>query len=180
MSTANEPTKTSKAIARTVTWQEISEWHLDNKYIVRGYRREKADYLESLTSLTFLHNETCNIYTHLIGAVLLPPFAAIFLRFLDHPQIPNVSTMDYAVFNIYFLSAEICLVLSTLYHLMISHSHNIEHFWQGMDLLGIVIVTIGTIFSGIYYTICEASLQKLHWTIVSFSELSLSSIILSY
>lgn len=171
--TANEPTKTSKATAKTVTWQEISEWHFDNKYIVGGYRREKADYLKILASLTFLHNETCNIYTHLIGAILLPPIAAIFLRYLGRPQFLNVSTMDYAVFGIYFWSAEICLILSTLYHLMLSHSHHIERFWQGMDLLGIVIVTVGTFFSGIYYVIfCEASLQKLHWAIVSLTQLS--------
>ena len=46
------------AEARTVTWLEISEWQRENKYILSGYRPEKADYLEILTSLTFLHNET--------------------------------------------------------------------------------------------------------------------------
>lgn len=64
MSTTNNITKKSKNKAKTnantVTWREISEWHLDNKYILSGYRREKANYLEILTSLTFLHNETCN------------------------------------------------------------------------------------------------------------------------
>lgn len=56
---------------RTVTWQKISNWQFDNKYILSGYRPEKADYLEIFTSLTFLHNETCNVYTHLVEALLL-------------------------------------------------------------------------------------------------------------
>ncbi|RYP70929.1 hypothetical protein DL769_004820 [Monosporascus sp. CRB-8-3] len=167
MSTTNDPTNQSKAKARTVTWQEISEWQLDNKYILSGYRPEKADYLEILTSLTFLHNETCNVYTHLVGALLLPLVATAFLRYLAEPQFLNLSSMDYAMFGIYVWSAEICLVLSTLYHLMQPHSHQVEQFWHGMDLLGIVIVTVGTFSSGIYYVFfCEASLQKLHWAII--------------
>lgn len=171
MSTTIDPTSKSKTPARTVTWQEISEWHLDNKYILSGYRRETADYLDILSSLTFLHNETCNVYTHLVGAVLLPLVATAFLRFLAEPQFLNVSSMDYTIFGIYFWCAEICLVLSALYHLLQPHSHVVELFWHGMDLLGIVIVTVGTFSSGIYYVFfCEASLQKLHWAIVSLSE----------
>lgn len=174
MSTTNDyndpPTNQSKAKARTVTWQEISEWQLDNKYILSDYRPEKADYLDIFTSLTFLHNETCNVYTHLVGALLLPLVATVFLRYLGKPQFLNVSSMDYSMFGIYFWCAEICLVLSMLYHLMQPHSHHVEQFWHGMDLLGIVIVTVGTFSSGIYHVFfCEASLQKLHWAIVSFS-----------
>lgn len=170
MSTTNDSTNQSKAKAQTVTWQDISEWHLDNKYILSGYRREKADYLEIFTSLTFLHNETCNVYTHLVGALLLPIVTTVFLRYLAEPQFFNVSSMDYIMFRVYFWCAEICLVLSTLYHLMQPHSKHVEHFWHGMDLLGIVIVTVGTFSSGIFYVFfCESSLQQLHWAIVSLS-----------
>ena len=171
MSTINYSLNQSKAKAWTVTWQEISEWQFDNKYILHGYRPEKADYLEIFTSLTFLHNETCNVYTHLIGALLLPVVATAFWRYLAEPQFLNVSFMDYSMFGFYLWCAEICLVFSTLYHLMQPHSQRVEQFWHGMDLLGIVIVTVGTFSSGIYYVFfCEASLQKLHWTIVSLSE----------
>ena len=171
LSTTNDHTHQSKAKARTVTWQEISAWQLDNKYILSGYRPEKADCLEIFTSLTFLHNETCNVYTHRVGALLLPFVATAFLRCLAEPQFLNVSSMGYAMFGIYFWCAEMCLVLSTLYHLMLPHSRHVEQFWHGMDLLGIVLVTVGTFSSGIYYVFsCEASLQNLHWAIVSLSK----------
>ena len=162
ISTTNNPTNESKPRARTVTRLEAAEWQVDNNYILSAYRPEKADYLEILTSLTFLHNETCNVYTHLIGSVLLPFFATVVLRYLVAPQFRDVSSMDYAMFGLYFWCADVCLVLSALFHLMQSHSHNVEQFWHGMDLLGIVIVTVGTFSSGIYYVFfCEASLQKL-------------------
>ncbi|KIW11151.1 hypothetical protein PV08_10451 [Exophiala spinifera] len=169
MSTTSDPhpTQNTKASAKTVTWLEISGWHLDNKYILSGYRREKADYLEILASLTFLHNETCNVYTHLIGTGLLLLVATVFLRYLDQPHFLHVSSTDYAMFGIYFWCAGICLILSTLYHLMIPYSQYAEQFLHVIDLLGIVIVTVGTFSSGIYYIFfCEASLQKLHWVII--------------
>ncbi|PNP54785.1 hypothetical protein FNYG_15604 [Fusarium nygamai] len=65
---------------KTVTWRDIPDWRRDNKYILTGYRPLEDDYFQVFKSLTFLHNETCNIHTHLIGAVLLPLFATVILR----------------------------------------------------------------------------------------------------
>lgn len=150
----------------------ISKWQVENKYILGGYRRESADYREIITSLCFLHNETCNIYTHLVGALLLPLAAPVFLRDLAKPQYHNVSSADYTVFGTYVSCAEMCLVLSVLYHLMQAHSHRVERFWHGMDLFGIVVVTVGTFSSGIYYVFfCEVRLQQLHWALVRLSHL---------
>ncbi|KAK8118332.1 uncharacterized protein PG998_002958 [Apiospora kogelbergensis] len=167
MSSTNGPATRSKAKVRTVMWQEVPEWHVDNHYILSGYRLEKADYLEIFTSLTFLHNETCNVYTHLVGALLLPLIATVFLQHLCEPRFLNVSSIDYTIFGIYLWCAEIWLVFSALYHLVQPHSRGVEEFWHGMDLLGIVIVTVGTFSSGIYYLFfCEAGLQRLHWAII--------------
>lgn len=165
------PTPRLMVKARIVTWHELSEWQRDNRYILSGYRPEKADYMEILTSLTFLHNETCNVYTHLIGALLLPLIALAVMQILSQPQLLDVSRSDYIIFGIFFCCAECCLIFSATYHLLGSHSHAVEQFWLRMDLLGIVSVTVGTFISGIYYIfICEPGLQKLHWVIVSQSE----------
>ncbi|KAM3529386.1 hypothetical protein MY4038_005438 [Beauveria bassiana] len=137
------PTSTTEG-GRIVTLYEASAWQRDNKYILSGYRRERANYLEMLTSLTFVHNETCNVYTHLIGALLLPLIAATVMRGLSQPhlQFHGVSGTDYTMFGIFFWSAEFCLLFSTAFHLFSAHSHEAEQFWHRMDLLGIVIVTM--------------------------------------
>jgi adiponectin receptor len=101
MSTTNA-TNQPKAKPRTVKWQEIAEWQFDNKYILSSYQPAKADYLEILTSLTSLHNESCNIYTHLIRALLLPLVATTFQQYLAKPHFLNISFIDYAIFRIYF------------------------------------------------------------------------------
>lgn len=168
--TAMEPPSATSASkgSKTLTWNEAAEWQRDSKYILGGYRREKADYLAMLTSLTFLHNETCNVYTHLLGALLLPLIATGIMHGLSQSQFSLVSGADYGMFGIFFWSAECCLVFSTAFHLFGAHSRQVEQFWHRMDLLGIVIVTMGTFIPGIYYIFfCELALQKLHWFIVS-------------
>ncbi|KAI1016210.1 hypothetical protein LB504_009183 [Fusarium proliferatum] len=162
-----QPMANPSPTARTVTWHDIPEWRRDNNYILAGYRPLEADYLQVVKSLTFLHNETCNVYTHLIGAVLLPLFAITILRTIYGPQYIDVTRTDFIMFSIFFCSAESCLIFSAVYHLIGSHSHEVEQFWHRMDLLGIVIVTVGTFIPGIYYIFnCEPFLQKTHWTIV--------------
>ncbi|EXM14072.1 AdipoR/hemolysin-III-related [Fusarium oxysporum f. sp. vasinfectum] len=152
---------------QTVTWHDIPDWRRDNKYIIAGYRPLEEDYFQVLKSLTFLHNETCNVYTHLIGAVLLPLFATAILQTIHGSQYIDATRTDFIMFSVFFLSAEICLVFSAVYHLTESHSHEVEQFWHRRDLLGIVIVTVGTFITGIYYIFnCEPILLKVHWAIV--------------
>jgi len=68
-----------------LTYDEIQDWSRDNEFIYTGYRPEKPDYKAIFFSLTYLHNETCNIYTYLIGAILVWPIAYIYMRILAEP-----------------------------------------------------------------------------------------------
>ncbi|KAG7414877.1 Adiponectin receptor protein 1 [Fusarium oxysporum f. sp. raphani] len=155
---------------RTVALHDIPVWRQGNKYILAGYRPMKANYPQVIKSLSFLHNETWNVYTHLIGAVLLPPYATAILRTISGPQYIDVTRIDFIMFNIFFCSAESCLSSSAVYHLIGSHSHEAEQLWHRRDLLGIVILTVGTFIPGIYYIFyCDPILQKIHWIIVCHS-----------
>jgi adiponectin receptor len=157
----------SESRSRTVVWEEAPEWQQDNEYILTGYRPGNTSYSSCFKSLSNAHNETCNIYTHLIGALILPLVAINTFRALSKPRFPHVSGMDYVTLGIFFFSAECCLVFSTAFHLVGCHSRTVEQFWLRMDLLGIVAVTIGTSVPGIYYVFaCEPSLQRLHWSVV--------------
>lgn len=160
---SNEP----EAEPRTVAWDEAPDWQRDNNSILRGYRPGNTSYFKIVDSLKFFHNETCNIYTHLLGAVLLPLVAIRFMQVLSEPRFLTVSGRDYVVLGIFFCSAECCLVFSTAYHFLGCHSYDLEQFWLRMDLLGVVAVTIGTSVTGIYYVFtCDSSLRALHCTLV--------------
>ena len=154
-----------------MTWHKISDWQWDNRYIASGYRPEKADYLETLTSLTFLHNESCNVYTHMVGTLLLPLIGTASMRVLSEPQFLGVSRTDYVMFGIFFWCAECCSIIGATYHLVGPRSHDVEHSWHQVDLLGIVIVTVGTFIPDIHYIFTrEPGLQRLHWAVASHSQ----------
>lgn len=72
----------------TLCFEDVPFWYQDNKYlragisllnvfyfvpsvtIILGYRQLTFSHIVSLKSLFYLHNETFNIYTHLIGALI--------------------------------------------------------------------------------------------------------------
>jgi hypothetical protein len=60
---------------RLVIFDELPERLKKNKFILDGYR---IDYntVDSLKSLFHLHNETMNIWTHILGFLLFLPFIA--------------------------------------------------------------------------------------------------------
>ena len=149
-----DPVNQSKAKAQTVTWRQIPAWQCDNKYIWAAIDPEgggvRGIYGDPY-SMTLFHNKTCNVYTHLIGNLLVPVLATVFLRYLAGRQSFNVSSMDYAMFGIYFWCAEVCLIFSAFYHLVQPYPHHVDLFWHEMDLLRIIIVTVGTLTSGIYF-----------------------------
>ena len=85
-------------------WHELSPWQQDNHYIQSGYRAQSNSYSKSWKSLGYLHNETVNIYTHLIGA-LLAAISSLLLYNTLPPRYPTATREDVYVFSCYFAGA---------------------------------------------------------------------------
>ena len=47
---------------------ELDLWHAPKPFIKVGFRREST-VAECAQSLCMVHNETCNVWSHLLGAV---------------------------------------------------------------------------------------------------------------
>ena len=65
------------------TWQDLPEAYKDNEYIKTGYRINFRKLRQIARSLFMIHNETVNIWSHLIGAIAFIVFliyAAIFIE----------------------------------------------------------------------------------------------------
>ena len=66
-----------------------------NPYIWTGYREDRLGFVSCLRSLLCLHNETVNIWSHLIGYVL---FNLLLVRdVFQFYSVYNVTTADLAV-----------------------------------------------------------------------------------
>lgn len=120
----------------------------------------------SCRSLYYLHNETVNIYSHLLGAVLFG-FIALDLNRRLSPLYKTASKEDFVVFACFFGGCISCLLMSGIFHLIADHSDLVNKWGNQLDYLGIVLLIWGSFIPSIYYGFQErADLIKLYWTTV--------------
>ena len=65
-----------KSDVKLVKIHEVDELYRSNPFILTGYR-DQTTFLGCLKSVLLLHNETINIWSHLLGFIF---FVGIFLR----------------------------------------------------------------------------------------------------
>lgn len=67
------------------------------------------------------------------------------------PELPeNASTADTVVFSFYLITAQICFLLSSIYHLLRCMSQQLYNFWYMLDLSGICLLITGSYVIGIH------------------------------
>ena len=151
------------------SFEELPAWYRDseNEYIRHGYRPELSSAAACLSSWTYIHNESFNIFSHLIAALSFLVGSFLMDRLIIW-NFPAASTADRAVFA-FFVSAGVgAFTLSSLYHTFICHSLHFSHLWLQLDFVGIVCLTFGGFVSGIYVGFyCDPALQKRYWSMVS-------------
>ncbi|PVH98703.1 HlyIII-domain-containing protein [Periconia macrospinosa] len=136
--------------ALTILWSDLPHWQRDNHYIHSGYRPSSNSYLKSVTSLTYLHNESVNIYTHLLGAVL-SLFSSYTIYTTLAPRYTSATREDVVVFSAFFLGAFACLGMSATYHTISNHSHAVAIWGNKLDYLGIIFLIWGSFIPVLYY-----------------------------
>ena len=158
--------ETSEHCYSLVQWDEVPRWQQDNHHIHGSYRRPSGSYYRSLGSLFYIHNETVNIYTHLLPALAALPAALALYKVLQ-PRYVQATTRDVLAFSCFFLGAAICLGMSATYHLISNHSPAVNKFGNQLDYAGIVLLISGSFVPSIYYGFwCDTTLQRFYWTMV--------------
>jgi adiponectin receptor len=153
--------------ALLVLWDDLPSWQQDNHYIHSGYRPESRSFKKSFASLSYLHNESVNIYTHLVGAVIFSVVGAILFTTI-RPRYASATTGDVFAFGCFFAGAAVCLGMSATYHAISNHSHTVARFGNKLDYVGIVFLITGSFIPSIYYGFyCQPKLQEMYWTMVS-------------
>lgn len=152
---------------KLLSFDELPEWYQDNKHIHHGYRSVSGSVATSFSSWRYIHNETINIYSHLVPAAAFAMGEWYILHFL-HSRYALVSVNDDLIFAFFLLTAATCLGFSATYHTLINHSHAVETMWLRLDLVGIALLTIGDFISGIYMAFwCEPVQRRIYWAMVS-------------
>lgn len=150
-----------------LSYDQLPKWYQDNEYILSAYRPVTYSIQGCGASLFCIHNETANIYTHLLPAVAALCLQAVGQRVFI-ARYPLASRMDRLVFAFYLSTVILCMGLSATYHTFINHSARYSDLWGRIDYCGIMILIVGDFVTGIYVGFyCEPVLQKLYWTMVS-------------
>ena len=163
-----------------LSWNDLPSWQRDNHYIISGYRPPSNSYLQSVGSSLFqLHNETVNVYTHFVGAVIALGLAVYFYsnRFwLEAARIRYATATpgDVAVLSCFFIGAAGCLGMSATFHAISNHSPSVAAFGNRLDYLGIVLLIWGSFVPTLYYAFKpeEWYLVRYYWSMVSSPDLS--------
>lgn len=144
-------------------WADLQEWQKDNHYIFSHYRPATYSYIGCFQSLFYLHNESVNIHSHLLGAFVFLFTALSVYTFEKH----SVRAADVAAFGCFFLGAIICLGISATYHMVTNHSPAVNHLGNQLDYVGIVALITGSFVPSVYYGFyCEPFLQMVYWAMV--------------
>lgn len=156
-----------------LTRTEVPDYYDPNPYIHTGYRPESRSLWLSLASWTYLHNETCNIYSHLIpGVLLLLGQGLLYLHVRGESSTRirgRIADIDHAILALHLFTAACCLLLSAFYHTLSNHSQDVAHRWLQLDYLGILNLILGNFISGLHFGFyCEPALKYFYWGLVRY------------
>jgi adiponectin receptor len=153
---AEKLVKTAKQVEAKVEravlllWDELEPWRRDNAFIHSGYRATSNSYLRSFASLGYLHNESVNIWSHLLGAIGFTTGGA-YLYSVVAPRYHTATESDVLVFSCFFGGALICLGMSATFHALCNHSADVAMWGNKLDYTGIVFLIVGSYVPALYY-----------------------------
>ncbi|XP_018550317.1 membrane progestin receptor beta [Lates calcarifer] len=116
-------------------------------YILSGYRPIQQDWRCYLLSLFQRHNESLNVWTHLLAAVVL------LIRWWA-----NVDALGYTLdaaslpLSLFLVSSFTYLFFSVTAHLFQSHSEHAHYFFFFMDYVGVAVYQYGCSLGHYFYT----------------------------
>ena len=138
--------------ALLMLWDDLPAGRRDNHFIRSGYREESNSYWRSFASLFYVHNESVNIWTHAVGALVFPLVGAWLYRVIA-PRYASASGADVLVFSCFFGGALLCLGMSATFHALMNHSEDVAKWGNKLDYSGIVFLIVGSYVPALYYSL---------------------------
>lgn len=103
-------------------WDISSDSYQKNcPYIYKWYRPVAANYYKCILSICYIHNETFNIWSHLIGTLMMVGAAAYYKKCVT----PNAHFQTAFVY-FYFICAGLCMAFSAIFHIFMCHSEAVK------------------------------------------------------
>lgn len=141
-------------------YHELDEWQQDNHFIRYGYVKETNSYKKSFQSLFYIHNETGNIYSHLLPSLIMMISLIYYIKYHLHTYEGHLKAWEWANFLQFGLAANFCLAMSSIFHCLKSHSHGVSKFGNQLDYFGIVVLITCSLISIVLFAYVDESFWK--------------------
>ena len=147
-----------------IHYDDLPEPWKVNPHILKGYRFSEGKWA-CVRSVVSVHNELINIWTHLLGFLMV-----LSMAFYFYPSSNNFSKStkaDILIAAVFFFAACKCLACSTIWHTMnsISHQTLLERF-ACVDYTGISLLVAASIMTTEYAAFyCEPLSRWTHMSI---------------
>ena len=152
---------------------DYDEFRHEFLYIDYGYRRGYTQWQLFLSLFTF-HNESANVWSHLIGFFCL--IIVGMEKWVEHKSTPSLkadsgdmsgggafSPWGDFYFQLFMISAAVCLAFSCTYHLLGCYSEAYHRNLLRLDLTGVGLLIGGSFFPSMYYNFhCLPHLQDMY------------------
>ncbi|XP_016343037.1 progestin and adipoQ receptor family member VII, a [Sinocyclocheilus anshuiensis] len=126
-------------------------WFFRERYIHSGYRPLHQNWRYYFLSLLQRHNETINVWTHLIGVLVVLARTARLTETVDFMNDPH----SWPLF-ILLLSSASYLTFSTVAHLLAAKSEICHYGFFYLDYVGVALYQYGSAVVHYYYAIEES------------------------
>ncbi|KAJ7054143.1 hemolysin-III related-domain-containing protein [Mycena amicta] len=178
----------SSALRRTVDWSELESWQLDNAGIRTGYRRLTYSWFGCLSTLSWWHNETVNIWSHLLGAIGVVGVSTLLFQSKYPHESNNLSefallgvswpltgpsgatSSDTTLLMVFLAGAFVCFLCSALFHSSTCHSEPVVRYMNRVDYFGILALGTVNYFPTFHYAFfCAPALRNLYIALMTIS-----------
>lgn len=150
-----------------VKFEDLPEWCQDNPWVRGGYRPVNNSYTECAASCLQIHNETFNIFTHLLPAVGLLVAQFSVQQYITQ-YFPEATMMDRVALGANVLAAIITFALSAGYHTLMCHSMDVSQRWLRIDYCGILVLILGSFLTGVYIPFrCDPAPRNIYWSMIT-------------
>ncbi|KAF6207554.1 hypothetical protein GE061_016001 [Apolygus lucorum] len=129
-----------------LSYHEAPAYLQFNPYIRSGYRGYMSTKM-CFESIFWMTNETVNIWSHIFGWMLFLGLTLYDLCLLNI----HASFTDKFIVGLLLACFQICMVMSSLYHIFSCRSEEHFHCFLSFDLLGIALSMLGIYMTGVYY-----------------------------
>ncbi|KAH6686710.1 adiponectin receptor protein 1, partial [Plectosphaerella plurivora] len=131
------------------------------------HRAASYSYWKSVNSIFEIHNETANIWSHLLGATW---FLLMFIEFFYSGLAYHISLGDGVALGLYYLCVMVCFLLSTSFHTFCDHSSDVHKLSNELDHLGIVLLMWGTGMSGTHFAFyCHPTIRSAYFALLTIT-----------